>query len=172
LGETAQQNHIGRVVAGQNLTCPGDKFIGNISGAAGVGTKGIDHSGRYPGLLGVGIADGGYQTVVPEDNDEAVFPDRSDKEDGIVYGGFVQQPAQLGTLLGSDASGSAVGNQTGFIDGAEVSPGGNIPVAEVEVYPDCLQCSPPDVITDGVVAEQCQVTRRTTRRYPGTDQVN
>ena len=109
------------------------------------------------GALGVGVVDVAAESIAANHDDEAIFLDVADEDFDAGDCDGVEFFAEFFGDIGGYASGAAVADVAGCVNGDEVAADCNIAVGEGEVDSEGFEDAAADVVFEGVVAEESEV---------------
>ena len=120
----------------------------------------------YLGGLRVGVVDSASESFASEDDHQSVFLDRSDEDFDSGYFDRIEFLAESLADIAGDPAGSAVGDESVFVDAAEVASDGDVIGSEFEVDTQCFENASADVVFQRVVAKEAKVTGPASGRNP------
>ena len=141
------------------------------SGLDGLGLRGGRRSRREAGHLRVGVEQVGRQPLAAEHQESPVLPfglqEDLDPRRGDEAGEDLD--AEAGVLVGGDAPGPPVGDEAVGVERAEVDPGRHVAGLEREAHAGGRERSPPELVDEGVVAEDRQMAGAAAGGDAGSD---
>src|SRR5690349_16489308 len=119
----------------------------------------------------IGIGERTFKALATKQNDETMTLARFNDDLNVAdfFDLLGQQRAKLFANGGVDASGAAIGNDTFFVESAEIGARGNIACAEFQAEAECFDDAATDLKFERVVAKQAQMAGAAAGRDTGRD---
>ena len=117
----------------------------------------------------IGVGQRPFQSAAAKDDDETMFLAGLDEDVRVaeLFHSGRKHPAKLFARLRRDASGAAVGDNSLFIERAEVCARGHVAVFQFQSQPQRFNYTAADLEFQGIVAEQTEMTRTAAGRDAG-----
>src|SRR5262249_40934723 len=137
--EAAQGDHVGRGVVLEDLARLDDESVDRLGGVLRrvILADGMQR-GDVEGLR-VSVIDVIAEVVAAEDDDEAVLPHRLDKDLDAGDLDGLHLLAHGDAAFGAGPAGTAIGDESLVVDGAEIAPDGDVAWPDLEVDAEGLE---------------------------------
>ena len=139
-----------------------EEFFGDLGGLlrGGVFRDGVERSGA--GALRIGVRDVAAETFAAEDHDETVFFNGLDEDFDAGNLDVLEDLHDFSALFGRNTTRATVGDESVFVDRAEVAADANVVRADRERDTRGFENAATDLEDERIVSKEAKVTRAAT----------